>query len=126
MIDTLYNYKGFSGCDSKCWIRIFSKDLAYIVIATELPDNPGTSITNTAAALATSVAIEFDIEPERLVWIEHYPARPDADHDETYDLVTFTWDGLRFSEPQWKHLGKEKAELIAGIQLDQAAHRQLH
>jgi len=91
MIDTLYNYKGFSGCDSKCWIRIFSKDLAYIVIATELPDNPGTSITNTAAALATSVAIEFDIEPERLVWIEHYPTRPDADREETYDLVTFTW-----------------------------------
>jgi hypothetical protein len=47
-----------------------------VVIATERPDNPGTSVTNAAEELASQVCQRFDIDPDKLVWIESYPADP--------------------------------------------------
>jgi hypothetical protein len=46
------------------------------VIATELPDNPGMSITNAAEHAATAVCKHLGIDPQRLAWIEHYPQEP--------------------------------------------------
>ena len=43
-----FDYVGYHGCKSKCHIRVFSpsegEDVPYLVIATELDDNPGTSV----------------------------------------------------------------------------------
>lgn len=84
-----------------------------MVIATELSDNPGVSVTNFAEGLATLVCRRFSIDPEKLIWIEHYPAdlcpicagsgkskpgttcracngRGTRREAATYDLVTFT------------------------------------
>jgi len=42
-----YNYKGFWGCDSCCDIEVHRRsDGKYVFIATEVPENRGTSITN--------------------------------------------------------------------------------
>ena len=42
-----YKYKGFWGCDSCCEIEVHRRsDGKHISVAPELPDNPGTSITN--------------------------------------------------------------------------------
>ena len=44
-----YNYKGFRGCDSSCDIEVHRRSGGkYVFIATEVPENRGTSITNYA------------------------------------------------------------------------------
>jgi hypothetical protein len=51
-----YNYEGFWGCDSCCDIEVHRRsDGKYVFIATEVPDNPGTSVTNFAEYLATAM-----------------------------------------------------------------------
>ena len=51
-----YNYKGFRGCDSSCDIEVHRRsDGKYVFIATEVPDNPGISVTNCAEHLATAM-----------------------------------------------------------------------
>ena len=62
----IYEYRG-PWANTKCDIEINDN----IVIATELADNPGMSITNSAAELAAAIVKDFDIQPEELVLIEH-------------------------------------------------------
>ena len=78
----IYNYTGFHGCDSKCELQIINN----LVIATEIPENEGTSVTNMAEHLATMVCQTFGIEPKHLIWIEHYPER--ANGRNTQSLLT--------------------------------------
>lgn len=100
----IYEYKGFGNCESKCKIEVHSN----IVIATELDDNTGTSITNYAETLATMICKQFSILPEELIWIEHYPK--DSYSLETYSLVKFDIDKNRFSNPKWSYLSNTELE----------------
>jgi len=83
-------FAGFWNCASACALELLPRpDGRVVVIATELADNPGTSITNAAEILATEVCRRFRIPPERLVWIEHYAYSPESAIPRTFDLVTF-------------------------------------
>jgi hypothetical protein len=55
------------------------------VICSELPNNPGGSITNSAETIAAGV-IRANELPTPLVWIEHWP-KETTDVDETIELV---------------------------------------
>lgn len=103
-------------------------DVRVAVIATELSDNPGMSITNAAEYAASEVCRQLEIDPYQLVWIEHYPPDPcpvcsgtgknkrlkcPACHGrgtrrekETHDLVTFAQitphAEIFFDEPHWR------------------------
>ena len=119
-----FRFRGFHGQEAFCRLEILPiADGRTVVIATELEDNPGTSITNVAEHLASHVCDQFQIDPQRLVWIEHYGyASPAGSKDpRTYDLVTFErrppegvvwapavlrskpdgWPGY-FDEPDWR------------------------
>jgi len=111
-VDVIYRYRGLHGCHCKCGLRITAlADGRVAVICTELPDNPGTSVTNYAEQLATLVCAERGIAPEKLVWIEHYQAhkhhrKPD------WDLVTFKvacrqGPAVLFDEPDWRPMRPE-------------------
>ena len=96
----IYNYEGFHGCACICDLEIIKN----LVIASEMPENEGTSITNFAEQLATLVCQEFEIEPKHLIWIEHYPERDGVSrkYAESYDLVSFNLNGDGvFSNPRW-------------------------
>ena len=68
---------GLHGRPARCGLEIIElPDGRTVVIATELSDNPGVSVTNFAEELATLVCNGFSIDPNTLVWIEHYPADP--------------------------------------------------
>ena len=73
--DYIHPYgKGLRFLRSQCRIRIYSPDDpqdAPVVICSELANNLGTSVTETAQSIAGEVIEHHDLS--RPVWIEHYP-----------------------------------------------------
>lgn len=122
-----YEYAGYSGARSVCEVSILRRDgQPPIVIFTELPDNPGTSVTNMIEHLAAEIQ-RRDSLPAETIWIEHYPAerRPQG-AGESWDLVTFAPNTAAFRElrrgrwrwtlgtPEWKRISAaDVAELLA-------------
>jgi hypothetical protein len=69
-----FEFRGLHGRMAACGLeKIDLADGRVVIIATELHDNPGVSITNFAEELAAIVCRQFEIDPKKLVWIEHYP-----------------------------------------------------
>src|SRR5947209_8457112 len=74
---------------SECRLRIFNHEGKHVAIATELVDNPGASVTNTAEDLWGAVMQEWEFDTEHTALIEHYPGDPSEkirDREETLDL----------------------------------------
>jgi hypothetical protein len=89
-------------------------DGKHVFIATEVPENRGTSITNYAEHLATAMRKQYDLKPEDVIWIEHYP---EAKHRrmESVDLVRFAVLGDTFRTPVWTRITEQAVdELITG------------
>ena len=89
-----YPYKGYGDRPAKCGLDVFRHQDFALVIATELEDNPGTSVTNMAEGLATKVCKDLGIAARSLVWVEHYPPRGlrQSGHDGAWDMVQFYLD----------------------------------
>jgi hypothetical protein len=103
-----FEYEGFHGYPSACTLELIPLDDGRtFVIATETEENHGTSVTNIAEHLATFVCRTFGIEPEKLVWVEHYGYASTAFPERTFDIVTFrplpmSNSALFFAEPHWR------------------------
>jgi hypothetical protein len=112
ILETIYHYTGFWGCEAKCHLRAYEESgESLTVIATELNDNPGTSITNMAEHLATRVQDELERTHERLTWIEHYPKRGEGFIlEENFSEVTFTATLRGYVHPQWRYMTVEEVE----------------
>lgn len=102
----IYNYLGYWECKSKCDIEIHGN----VVIATEINENRGTSITNAAEVLANKVCEEYSIDKANLMWIEHY--KRDESYNDDYSLVNFVIYNNELISPAWKYLTKEQVEDI--------------
>src|SRR2546426_12007796 len=109
-----YAFRGYWNRESFCSLEIQQlKDDRTMVIATEVKDNPGTSITNMAEGLAMEVCRDYGIDPDKLVWIEHYGYQSPmkALSPRAYDFVSFQLvsDGHRakFAEPKWRPMRDE-------------------
>jgi hypothetical protein len=66
--------------------------------------------------LAIELIREFEIEPEKLILIEQNPDRKSSLEffRETFDLVSFKWNGEKFFNPTWKRITKTEVDnLIA-------------
>jgi len=71
--DYIHPYKDAGDRPSHCRVLIYlSDDMrdAPVVVCSELPNNPGGSITNSAEVIAAGV-IRANELPTPLVWIEH-------------------------------------------------------
>ena len=110
--DNVFLYRGFHACPSYCWLRIYTTPGRSIVLATEMHDNPGTSITNAAERLAMEVTRTFGLALDALTWVEHYPERPSL--TETFDLVTFTHTAQGLQCPEWRRLSQAQVEAMLG------------
>ncbi len=130
VLDVVHHYHGLHMPDGVCRIRIYRPaGFPPVVIATELPDNTNTSITNIVDELAPAVLAAY--LPDRagherpFVWIEHYPLRRINARDATYDLVTFPdymprrvlqagrWRVL-FGDPTRRRLSRPQVEALIG------------
>jgi len=73
--DYIHPYKDAGGPPSHWRVCIYLPDDdldAPVVVCSELPNNPGGSVTNSAEAIAAGV-IRANELPTPLVWIEHRP-----------------------------------------------------
>jgi hypothetical protein len=89
--DYIHPYKDAGGRPSHRRIRIYLPDDvrdAPVVVCSELPNNPGGSITNSAEAIAAGVMQANELSTP-LVWIEHWP-KETTDVEETFELVVFS------------------------------------
>jgi Family of unknown function (DUF6166) len=123
--ETIFHCAGYFGCASKCRLRWIKCQKAgtekVVVIATELPDNPGTSLSDRAEHLAAEVCRCFGIDPVELIFVEHYPASYGCKHAlrgslnaERFDLVSFEIEGGTFRRPKWIPIKKELVENLIG------------
>ncbi len=71
-----------------------------LVIAYEHPDNPAQSITNAAASTYQQFVDEAEIDPRRIVWVEHYPSG-DAANRPVFDPCVFQEQTDGTWEPDW-------------------------
>ena len=103
------------GLRSCCDIEVHrGSDGKHVFIATEVPENRGTSITNYAEHLATAMRKQYCLKPEDVIWIEHYPEAKDR-RMESFDLVRFVVLGDTFRTPVWTRITEQAVDqLIAG------------
>jgi hypothetical protein len=122
--DYIHYYRGYWSDGGKCRIRIYREDgQAPVVICSQLPDNPNTSVTNMAEYLAAEVMEKHKL-PTPLVWIEHYPEH-EGEIGEC-SLVRFSsWEPTevclgsvwrhRIGSPAWSPLRPEEAQAVLGV-----------
>jgi hypothetical protein len=123
--DYIHPYKDAGGRSAHCRVRIYLPDAlrdAPMVICSELPNNPGGSITNSAEVIAAGVVRANEL-PTPLVWIEHWPEES-TEGQESFELVVFssyevverapylggtrTWIG----DATWKPLDRASVEIL--------------
>jgi hypothetical protein len=126
--DYIHPYKDAGGRPSYCRVRIYLHDDvldAPVVVCSEVPNNPGGSITNSAETIAAGV-IQANELPTPLVWIEHWPEESTESGEETFELVAFSNYEVVESAPYlgetrawigdatWKTLNRTTVEVLVG------------
>ncbi len=140
LIDTIerFEYRGLNAFEGWCRLHVYENGPHLVVVASEPIDdcgkdqNHGVSVTNAVEIIATLVRTELGY-----LWtefVEHYPARgylPDkgrpggAWFDESFDLVTFTWDTTVYAwqrpgrpngycNPRWAYTTRQAVEILIG------------
>lgn len=108
--DYIHPYRSARGRRAWCRVRIYLPDDvldAPVVICSELPNNPGGSVTNSAEVIAAGV-IRANELPTPLVWIEHWPKESTGGGDETFELVVFSSYKVEETAP---YLGETRARI---------------
>ena len=133
--DYIHAFRGPTGVSSACRIRLYLPGAAEpggtlgdapVVIVFELPDNPGTSVTNAIEQIAAEVIDAHRFAMGRApVFVEHYPPRATGGRDETFDLVVFAHHEVRevirggiwhkeIGSPTWEPLDRREVEVLVG------------
>jgi len=112
-IDGLYQYEGLWGRKSVCGLMIKPNKDVTLVIATDIYDgNPGGSITEYCAELATLICNENKIPYKKLIFIQHTPeVNSKADfYAEEFYRVKFKETKFGFTNPDWQPLTREQVQ----------------
>ncbi len=131
--DYIHAFRGPTGVRSACRVRLYLPDEedkilddAPVVIVSELPDNPGTSVTNAIEQIAAEVMDAPSLALEHVpVFVEHYPPEATGRAEETFDLVVFGHHEVReivrggvwrkeIGSPTWKPLDRRAVEVLLG------------
>ncbi len=117
--DDVYYWEGWGGklklANGQCRLRIYDRRKSgepvtilrpFVVIVSDVPESK-MSIRSCAGHIATKVAAEFGINPNRMLFIEYYPPvrygkKNEYKIDEQYILVDFTWKEGRGLHPKWR------------------------
>lgn len=120
--DGIFEWEGWGGAlklgSGKCHLRIFNlkSETAehptpikpVIVIVSDIVG--GTmSVRSCAGHIATQLSLSFNIDPQRMLYVEHYPpvvygGDKHLKIPERYDAVEFTWRDEKAIQPRWRPL----------------------
>jgi hypothetical protein len=111
-----FPFRGFGGRPSVCRLQIRWKDDTALAMWTELNDNSGTSVTNASESLAGEVVAEFNLEPSKCLFIEHYPPQRGISGP-TWSIVSYEWekganDRWRARQAAWEALTERDAKKL--------------
>ena len=109
--DQVYHFKWFWDLPSICGLKVVKRKEKTIIIATDLfEDNPGTSITEWNSKLAKELCDKFEIDYNKLIYIEHTPDKKTklSFNQETFYKVNFQIENDIFDNPSWEKLTKEE------------------
>jgi hypothetical protein len=131
--DSIYSWEGWGGklrlASGKCRLRIYNRSKGesssiaflkpYIVVVSDLPDSKMT-IRSCAGHIATKVTQEFNIDPDRMMWIEFYPkvtygASGERTIPEQYVAVDFMWYKDKAINPRWRQLKSPILDIIKSL-----------
>lgn len=90
-----------------------------VAIATELPTNDGTSITNAIERIADGIRQQLRVAHEDLILIEHQLPRSTyrdgrRDCPEEFSRVRFDIRGGQFRRPRWTYMPRADLEQLIG------------
>lgn len=115
-MNSYYDFKGLWDSPSRCGLHVIKRiDGKILVIVTEIyRQNPGTAVTECVSTLATGLLKEYKVTPENFIFIEHSPDLKSklTFYGETFDLVSFDWDGNNFTNPVWTRLSHEVVDAM--------------
>jgi hypothetical protein len=131
--DDIFSWEGWGGqlrlASGECRLRIFDLQKkkaggpAYlrpiIVLVSDVPESR-MSVRSCTGHIATNVTRLFEIEPDRMLYIEYYPETAYGENNEhiiaeKYDVVDFTWHEGRAIEPKWRTLKPPLLNVIKEI-----------
>lgn len=136
IFDDIYTWQGWGGAfrlgSGRCRLRIYDlkkhpdKRLVFLkpilLIATDLPKRKqgDMSVKSCNGHIATSVAREFHFDPQRVQFVEWYPARRYGRADEhkipeKFEAVDFTWHGERALKPVYRPLESPLLEIVKSL-----------
>lgn len=116
-IGEILHFEGQWGQPSVCGLLVEKREEVHVVVATELFDqNPGTSVTNWCHRLAELVSDRDDLDPDKLVFIEHSPECGSKleMYEQTFHRVVFERSGRSFSHPRWERLSRDEVDRLIG------------
>lgn len=108
----------YNGMEGICGVSVIrhGPDVAVTVI-TELPVNPGMSVTNAFEHISGRVRRTFqgDMDPDQIIWVERYldgtmVGTAGIDRGETFDLVHLDWVEGGYRSPRWSALGNRSQD----------------
>jgi hypothetical protein len=128
--DDIYAWKGFGGlldlAAGQCRLRIFDlgRDAVprkekvmpikpMVVVVSDLPGHlahmKSVSVRSCTSHIATCVVRDFNIPPQRMLYVEYYPASTYGDRNQHHipaklDGVEFQWHDRKALHPQWRPL----------------------
>ncbi len=134
--DDIYEWKGWGGRlrlgSGRCRLKLFdlersdSKTLTHLksiiaIVSDVLPIKAKEmSITSCAGHIASLVARDFQIEPQRMLWVEYYPASmygKDGSKKiaERFVTVDFTWHEAGAIDPRWREIKQPLLEIVKDL-----------
>lgn len=131
--DETYSWEGWGGKlklgSGSCRLRIYDlkkgdeKGLAHlrpiIIVVSDVPEST-MSVKSCAGHIATSVTRDYDIDPNRMVWIEYCPAstygvRQENTIPERYEAVEFVWHDGKALHPKWRPLNPQLLNIVKNL-----------
>lgn len=134
--DDIFTWEGWGGAfklgSGRCRLCILdlekNKDNSFrhlkpiVAVTTDVPESK-MSVRSCSGHIATSVAESFNIPPNRMLFVEYYPAVTYGENDEhripeRFDAVNFTWHQGKALHPKWRPLQPELVDLIKTLMVE--------
>jgi hypothetical protein len=106
-----------------CYLQIFHSSLGqHIVMVSDMGCETGWFFPYKIEQLANQIVQKFQLDCDRLIWIEHCPSDTSRPKYNGFSQVSFQWQAGKATNPQWhpidEHLvevlRQETAQVVAG------------